>query len=82
MELAEKGNSVRAGRVGWSSRAAYSCVTSNFGRSKLLRPNSVLDVLELYGIPIESILHPYACGGQWVLKRAEKGNLVRAGRVG
>ena len=33
MELAEKRNSVRAGRVGWLGRAAYSCVTSNFGRS-------------------------------------------------
>ena len=33
MELAGKGNSGRVGRVGWPGRAAYSCVTSNFGKS-------------------------------------------------
>ena len=33
LELAGKGMSGRAGQVGWPSRSAYSCVTSNFGRS-------------------------------------------------
>ena len=47
-----------AGWVGWPGRPAYSCVTSNFERSKLLRLNSVPGVFRLYGNPIESIFHP------------------------
>ena len=33
LDLSAKGIPGRAGRVGWSGRAAYSCMTSNFGRS-------------------------------------------------
>ena len=57
-------------------------MTSNFGRSQLLRPNSVLGVLRLYGKPIESRFHPYAHGGQWILELAGKGMSGRGGRVG
>ena len=71
-----------AGRVGWLGWAAYSCMTSNLGRSKLLRPNSVLGVLGLYGKPIESRFHPFTCKGKWVLELGGKGMLGRAGRVG
>ena len=35
-------------------------MTSNFGRSYLLRLNSDLGVLRLYGKPIESRIHSYA----------------------
>ena len=34
--------------------------------SILLCQNSVSGVLRLYGKPIESRFHPYACEGQWV----------------
>ena len=57
----KRGN--QAGRVGWPGTAAYSCVTSNFGSSLLLRLNSDLGVLRLYENPIESRFQPYACGG-------------------
>ena len=50
----------------WTARAGYSCVASNFGQPLLIRQNSVLGVLELYGKPIESRFQPCACGGQWL----------------
>ena len=45
-----------------SSSGLTDELTSNFGRSYLLRSNSVLGVLRLYGKPIESRIHSYALG--------------------
>ena len=42
-----------------SARSQCSWEASNFGRSLFLRPNSVSDVLGLYGKPCESRIHPY-----------------------
>ena len=43
-----------------SARQGWLRMTSNFGRSYLLRLNSDLGVLGLYGKPIESRIHSYA----------------------
>ena len=56
-------------------------MTSNFERSKLLRPNSVLGVLRLYGKPIESKFQPYACVGHRIPELARKGQSGRSGRL-
>ena len=53
----------RPGQVSSSVKVSSSGLTthdSNFGKSYLLRPNSVSGVLGLYGKPIESIIHSYA----------------------
>ena len=74
-EAGRKGDSEGAGQVGWLGRTAYSCVTSNFGRSKLLRPNSVSDVLGLYGNPIKSRLQPCSFGGHCAIRLISSGRL-------
>ena len=54
---------VQPSKVGYSDKAALSCVTSNFGRSQLLCSNSYSGVLRLHGNPIESSFHLDAFGG-------------------
>ena len=55
-------------------------MTSNFERSKLLRPNSDLGVLRLYGKPIELSFQSHSFGGHWVMELAGKG--IQVGKVG
>ena len=54
---------VRSARQFRSARVGCIRMTSNFGRSYLLRLNSDLGVLGLYGKPIISRIHSYAYGG-------------------
>ena len=58
-----------------------SCMTSNFRRSYLSRPNSDSSVLRLHGKPIESRFHPDSCGEHWVPELARKGLLGKSGRL-
>ena len=45
------------------ARLGLTRLTSNFGRSYILCPNSVFGVLGLYGKKMESPFHIGACGG-------------------
>ena len=53
-------SSLHITRQSRSARQICLRMTSNFGRSYLLRPNSDLGVLGLYGKPIESRIHSHA----------------------